>query len=295
MKIMISACLTGENCKYDGGNNKDEKLLEKLEGHTLILVCPEVMGGLPVPRIPSEIRDNEVINKEGKSVDREFRLGARKCLEIARKEQPDMVILKSRSPSCGVKQHYDGTFTGTLTDGPGVTAELLLQNGFHVVDVEDYGKEIPEYNRGKHAARGRKQMIYIASPFFSEDEIRILSQVEEILSRRGYEYFSPREHEIRDGAPGSSEWSQAAFLMDRAAIDECEVLLMIYHGNYSDSGTSWECGYAYAKGKPVIAVHIGDNSNLMVHESATANISLEELETYDFHERSEKKYSGKMY
>ena len=138
-------------------------------------------------------------------------------------------------------------------------------------------------------------MIYLASPFFDETEINILARVEEILGRRGIEFFSPRQHEIRDGDPGTPEWSRAAFLMDKQAIDECEVLLMIYHGNYSDSGTSWECGYAYAKGKPVVAVHMGDCSNLMVHESATANIGLEELETYDFSELEEKKYFGKMY
>ena len=138
-------------------------------------------------------------------------------------------------------------------------------------------------------------MIYIASPFFNDEEIDILSQVEKLLSRRGIEFFSPRQHEIRDGAPGTREWSRAAFLMDSRAIDECDLLLMIYHGNYSDSGTSWECGYAFAKGKPIIAVHMGDSSNLMIHESATANITLEELAAYDFKELKKKRYSGKMY
>ena len=99
MKIMVSACLLGENCRYDGGNNKDDRITALAEDHELIPVCPEVMGGLPIPRIPAEIRDGVVINREGRSVDTEFRSGAQKCLEIAKKEQPDLVILKSRSPS----------------------------------------------------------------------------------------------------------------------------------------------------------------------------------------------------
>ena len=137
MKIMVSACLAGENCKYDGGNNKNEKVLRLLEGSEAILICPEQMGGLPTPRVPSEIRDGVVTAKDGRVVDSEFRSGAQKCLEIARREQPDLIVLQSRSPSCGVKQRYDGTFSGTLVNGAGVTAELLMKNGFHVIDIED--------------------------------------------------------------------------------------------------------------------------------------------------------------
>ena len=137
MKIMISACLAGENCKYDGGNNRNEKVLALFAGNDVITFCPEVMGGLPTPRIPSEIRDGIVVNRAGVRVDKEFRRGAEKTLKIAEREQPDLIILQSRSPSCGVKKRYDGTFTGTLTDGPGITAELLIRNGFSVVDEED--------------------------------------------------------------------------------------------------------------------------------------------------------------
>ncbi len=137
MKIMVSACLSGENCKYNGGNNRNEKVLQLMAENEAIPICPEQMGGLPTPRIPSEICDGIVTARDGRIVDREFRLGAARCLEIAQKEQPDLIILQSRSPSCGVKQRYDGTFTGKLTDGAGVTAELLLKNGFHCVDVED--------------------------------------------------------------------------------------------------------------------------------------------------------------
>ena len=141
MKIMVSACLAGENCKYNGGNNLNEKVLALLNGGEeieVITVCPEVMGGLPTPRIPSEIQDGVVVNHAGICVDREFRLGAQKCLEIAQREQPDLIVLQSRSPSCGVRQRYDGTFSGRLIDAPGVTAQLLMENGFRVVDVEEW-------------------------------------------------------------------------------------------------------------------------------------------------------------
>ena len=137
MKIMISACLAGENCKYNGGNNRNEKVLQLIAGNEVIPVCPEQLGGLPTPRIPSEIKDGVVMTKDGRNVDAEFRAGAAKCLEIALCEKPDLIVLQSRSPSCGVKQRYDGTFTGTLTDEGGVTAQLLTENGFRCIDAED--------------------------------------------------------------------------------------------------------------------------------------------------------------
>ena len=137
MKIMISACLTGENCKYNGGSNLRPELLALLSGHTLVPVCPEVLGGLPVPRIPAEIVDGTVINREGVSVDAAFRRGAEKALEIAAAEQPDLIILQPRSPSCGAGQIYDGTFSGTLVRGKGVFAEMAVNAGFRVMDAED--------------------------------------------------------------------------------------------------------------------------------------------------------------
>ena len=137
MKIMVSACLLGENCKYSGGNNRDERVLAFLAGHEVVPVCPEVMGGLPTPRPPAEIVQGEVINQLGVSVDREYRLGAQKTLEIAMREKIDLAILQSRSPSCGVKQIYDGTFTGTKIPGQGVCVALLMENGFAVLDREE--------------------------------------------------------------------------------------------------------------------------------------------------------------
>jgi len=137
MKIMVSACLAGVNCKYNGGNNRNEKVLRLMGGNEVIRVCPEQMGGLPTPRVPSEICGGVVMTRDGRSVNREFRAGAEKCLELAIREQPDLIVMQSRSPSCGVKQRYDGTFSGKLVDEPGVTAELLIRGGFNVVDVEN--------------------------------------------------------------------------------------------------------------------------------------------------------------
>ena len=137
MKIMVSACLLGENCKYNGGNNLSDKVTRFIEGHEVIPVCPEVMGGLPTPRVPSEIVNGVVTMADGRNVDTEFRKGAQIGLQLAKENEVDLVILQSRSPSCGVKQIYDGTFSGNKIDGQGIFARLLTENGFRIVDVED--------------------------------------------------------------------------------------------------------------------------------------------------------------
>lgn len=144
MKIMVSACLLGENCKYNGGNNLNPELLQMLSGHTVIPICPEVMGGLPTPHTPAEIVNGEVINREEVSVDAKFREGASRALEKARQEKPDLIILQSRSPSCGVKEIYDGTFSGRLVSGHGIFAGLAQENGFPVMDVEDCSSSLKE-------------------------------------------------------------------------------------------------------------------------------------------------------
>ena len=137
MKILVSACLIGENCKYDGGNNRNEKVLEFLKGHEVIPVCPEQLGGLPTPRPCSEIVNDIVTNTKGDSVDYEFKLGADIALNTAQTEQIDLAILQSRSPSCGVKQIYSGNFDGALVEGSGVFAAMLKEHGFSVLDAEE--------------------------------------------------------------------------------------------------------------------------------------------------------------
>ena len=137
MVIGVSACLLGENCKYSGGNNYSERVIEYIKGHEVVSICPEVLGGLPIPRAPAEIVDGVVKHKDGSSVDKEFRDGAKKALEILKDKGAELVILQSRSPSCGVNTIYDGTFSGKLISGNGVFAELLKAEGFSVIDVEE--------------------------------------------------------------------------------------------------------------------------------------------------------------
>ena len=141
MKIMVSACLLVENCKYNGRNNRNEKLLQLLSDHNVIPVCPEVLGGLPTPRISAEIVNGEVKNREGVSVNTAFRQGAEKALQIAMQETPDLIILQSRSPSCGVNRVYDGTFSGRLIPGQGIFAAMAREAGFSVIDVDDFLKD----------------------------------------------------------------------------------------------------------------------------------------------------------
>ena len=137
MVIGVSACLLGENCKYSGGNNYSERVIEYIKGHEVVSICPEVLGGLPIPRDPAEIVDGVVKHKDGSSVDKEFRDGAKKALEILKDKGAELVILQSRSPSCGVDSIYDGTFSGKLIPGNGVFVELLKSEGLKVIDVEN--------------------------------------------------------------------------------------------------------------------------------------------------------------
>ena len=138
MKIIVSACLLGRKCKYDGGDNYREDLVELLKGHEVIPVCPETAGGLPTPRIPCEIVNGVVTDREGHCRDAEFRAGAALCLEEALKAHADLAILQSRSPSCGPKEIYDGTFSGKLIPGQGIFARMLTERGIKVADIEDF-------------------------------------------------------------------------------------------------------------------------------------------------------------
>lgn len=132
MNILVSACLLGVNCKYDGKNNLREEVKDLMASHTLVPFCSEVYGGMPTPRIPSERRGDKVINAEGQDVTEYFNKGAEEALRLAKDFDCKYAILKAKSPSCGCGRIYDGSFTGTLTDGDGVTAELLKQNGITV-------------------------------------------------------------------------------------------------------------------------------------------------------------------
>ena len=149
MKIFVSACLLGKNCKYNGGNNLNQSVLGFIEGHEVIGVCPEQLGGLSTPRLPAEIVDGVVTNKEGVSVDSEFRKGAQAALAAALENKVDLAILQSRSPSCGVKEIYDGTFSRTKIPGQGVFAKMLMDEGVRVLDAGELPKIILKNEDGK--------------------------------------------------------------------------------------------------------------------------------------------------
>lgn len=136
-KIVVSACLAGINCKYDGGNNIDPKIMKLINEGKAIVVCPEELGGLSTPRIPSEIVNNRVLAKNGSDVTKEFDKGAEEALKIAKSAKADTAILQQRSPSCGSKLIYDGTFTGKLIKGEGVTTKLFKKNGIKVLTIDD--------------------------------------------------------------------------------------------------------------------------------------------------------------
>ncbi len=139
-KIVVSACLLGENCKYSGGNNLDPRVLEFVRGRDVIPVCPEVLAGLGIPRTPIEICDGKVIRRDGVVVDAAIRQAVAQILVQIANEDVECAVLKARSPTCGVHQIYDGTFSGTLTDGAGVLARALLAAGYTVMDNEDLEK-----------------------------------------------------------------------------------------------------------------------------------------------------------
>ena len=140
MKIAVSACLLGHNCKYSGGNNRSQKVLDYIEGLEVIPVCPEVTGGMPTPRVPVELKDSKAINRDGEDVTEFFQRGVEKTMEKLDGQKIDLAILQPRSPSCGCKQIYDGTFTKTLINGKGMFAQALADAGISMMD----GDDIPE-------------------------------------------------------------------------------------------------------------------------------------------------------
>ena len=136
-KILVSACLLGDNCKYDGGNNYNKELVEWLSDKIVIKVCPEMLGGLGTPRIPCEIKGDKVINKNGEDKSYFFTKGALETVKIALENQVHFAILKSNSPSCGSDMVYDGSFANRLVPGEGITAHHLKLNGIKVYAEND--------------------------------------------------------------------------------------------------------------------------------------------------------------
>ncbi|MBR6677883.1 MAG: DUF523 domain-containing protein [Oscillospiraceae bacterium] len=130
--LLMSACLMGVNCRYDGGGKTLPQLPQLMERYHIIPVCGEVMGGMTTPRIPSERVGDKVMDRAGRDVTEHFRRGAEEVLRLARLYGAEKALLKERSPSCGSGEIYDGSFSGTKTAGWGVTAELLRGSGIAV-------------------------------------------------------------------------------------------------------------------------------------------------------------------
>lgn len=145
VKILVSACLLGENCKYNGGNNKNEDVIKLGEKFELVPVCPECFGGLPIPRVPSELRDGRAYSKDGEDLTEAFLSGAEQTLYIARECNAGVAVLKENSPSCGFGKIYDGTFSGKKIAGNGITAQLLYDNEIQIFGENEINRLLNLY------------------------------------------------------------------------------------------------------------------------------------------------------
>jgi uncharacterized protein YbbK (DUF523 family) len=140
MKIVVSKCLLGYPCRYDGRSEPCKNVIDLQNDHELIPVCPEELGGLPTPRIPAEIVEDRVIRQDGMDITAEYDLGAKLALTYAKENGCKLAILKSKSPSCGKGQIYDGTFSKTLKGGDGITVRLFESKGIQVINEKEAGE-----------------------------------------------------------------------------------------------------------------------------------------------------------
>ncbi len=138
--ILVSKCLLGYPCRYDGKSVPCVDVIELKNKYNLIPICPEELGDLPTPRIPAEIVGDRVMRRDGVDITAEYTMGAKLALTYAMENDCHMAVLKSKSPSCGKGKIYDGTFTRTLTGGDGITARLLMSRGIHILDESEIYK-----------------------------------------------------------------------------------------------------------------------------------------------------------
>ena len=137
MKILVSACLLGKNCKYNGGNNYNAAVAEFVKDKEVLAICPEMMAGMGCPRTPIEIVNGVLMDRDGNNVDVDMRKAVADAMELIRKEDIQCAVLQSRSPTCGVNQVYDGSFSGKLVSGSGILAQALKNAGYQTIDAED--------------------------------------------------------------------------------------------------------------------------------------------------------------
>ena len=141
MRLLVSACLLGLNCRYDGASKPNEEIIKLAERHELVPVCPEQLGGLPTPREPAEIKEGRVVTRGGAEVTGQFERGAEQTVQLAKLLGCTAAVLKERSPSCGCGEIYDGSFCGKTVVGNGITAKKLIQSGICVFgesNAKDY-------------------------------------------------------------------------------------------------------------------------------------------------------------
>lgn len=153
MRYVVSSCLMGCNCKYNGGNNANEELMAILKEEAVLCVCPEVLGGLPIPRACAELQNGRVKNMEGQDVTKQFYRGAQLAMQKVQEFQGDFAILQPRSPSCGKGLLYDGTFSKKLIPGHGIFAQMLLDQGIIVCTCDEFLEE----ERCRRENAGEKQ------------------------------------------------------------------------------------------------------------------------------------------
>ena len=142
IRYIISACLCGVPCRYDGTARRVERFVRLVESGEALAVCPEVLGGLSVPRPPCELLHRKAIDTQGQDKTKAYARGAEKTLALAKKHRIGVAILKERSPSCGVTRVYDGTFNEVLVPGEGITTQLLIKNGIRVYSEENIPDEV---------------------------------------------------------------------------------------------------------------------------------------------------------
>lgn len=162
-KYLVSACLAGSKCRYDGKSNYNKRVATLVKEGFGLLICPEVMGGLSIPRVCCEQQGKRVINKDGLDKTLEFEKGAKKVLKYARQKGITKAILKTNSPSCGIEQVYDGSFSRKLIAGQGVCAKLLAANGFELYSEKTkpyYDVVIVAAGSGRRAELGYNKMFY---------------------------------------------------------------------------------------------------------------------------------------
>lgn len=145
MKALVSSCLLGVNCKYNGKNNKNQTVIDFLKEKEVIHICPELLSGMGCPRPCVELVKGTAMDKNGNNVDKKLRTAVELALANIQNENIDLAILQSRSPTCGVNQIYDGSFTGRLIPGMGLFAKALKEKGYTVVDAEDLSSNISHF------------------------------------------------------------------------------------------------------------------------------------------------------